>query len=91
MDEISVNEALEAFFASKPGRVVAQWLVDEMLDHSLQCPLGVNGTDPHFEAFRMGAGTAYRDLLERAGYRITFERKPDERRNDERTDSDTGE
>lgn len=82
----TLDDAIAKCLSGKDGGIVLEWLVWQVLDHKLTCPLGSNGTDPHYEAFRMGAGTAYRDLLDRAGYRITYERKPDERRSGDRDD-----
>jgi len=92
MDEITVDEALQACLNNPQGRIVAQWLAESAFDNYPLTVSGQNGTDPIFAAFRDGGAALAREILDRAGYRITFERKPDERRSDDDRDdgTDTG-
>ena len=91
MAEEDVNEAIRACLGtSKKGQVVLQWLATFANDQYPLTVSGANGTDPVYAAFRDGGATMAREILERAGYRITYERKPDERRDDGNDGNDGG-
>lgn len=78
-----VIRAWEAVLQGPQGKVCAQWLAMVAFDNYPVTVTGANGTDPVMAAFRDGAGSVAREILDYAGYRITFERKPDERRFDD--------
>jgi len=83
-------EAIERMFACKDGQIVAQWLADQMSYNRPLTMIGDSPVDPYLSSYRDGIAEAYRRLLELAGYRITYERKPDERRDDDGTDGTYG-
>jgi len=87
MAEEDINEAIHACLGtSKKGQMVLQWLAAYANDQYPLTVSGANGTDPVYAAFRDGGAAMAREILERAGYRITYERKPDERRDDDGND-----
>ena len=91
LDESRVNDAIQACLAtSQEGTIVLQWLSDYASDQYPVTVTGPQGTDPVYAAFRDGGAAMARELLERAGYRITYERKPDERRSNDGIDGDSG-
>lgn len=88
MDEEAgpIDDIMKKVFASPSGRDALQWLSERINEcYPVMVANDLGGGDPLTAAYRDGRMSAFKEILEMAGYRITYERMPDER-DDNRTD-----
>ena len=82
-----LDDAVQSCLSGPKGQVVLDWIVQQLRD-TLPMTRGseYSGTDSKQMHFLDGRASAFLEILERSGNRITHERMPD----NERIDSSSG-
>lgn len=71
MDQ-DLNQSLRRCLSGPDGLVVLDYLCQQIAGMLPLTVVGQSGADPVYAAFRDGGVAAYKDILERSGYEISF-------------------